>query len=165
MTPQTKQLHALLFTSSKGMDIQAIKDICSLSDAEFDTSKTELATFLDETGIELIEHKNQLQLGVRSSALPKKLADQKTTENLSSAGLEVLAIIAYRQPISRAEIEELRGVGAQQSLRGLLEKELIDQKKTMKASITHISYVTTNRFLHHMGLKSIDNLPKMKAKL
>ena len=162
MSPKTTQLHALLFTTPGGLDALSIRDICKLSEAELEQSKAELMGFLAGSGIELIEHNNQLQLGARASALPSHDTDKKVTSSLSTAGLEVLAIIAYKQPISRAEIEELRGIGAQQSLRGLLEKELIDEKKTKIDGITHLQYVTTSQFLHYMGLKTITDLPKLK---
>ncbi len=162
MTSKTRHLHALLFSSPGGLDIQSIQEMCDISSTELTECKEELLHFLENTGVELIEHKNQLQLGVRTSALPKSYTEKISSDTLSTAALEVLAIIAYRQPISRAEIEELRGIGAQQSLRGLLEKELIEEQRTKKSGITHLQYVTTAQFLQHMGLNKITDLPQLR---
>ncbi len=79
--------------------------------------------------------------------------------HLSAAALESLAIIAYRQPIGRIEIEEVRGVGASSVLRTLLDWELIDVVGRGEGLGRPLLYGTTERFLDHFGLKDLTDLP------
>ena len=78
---------------------------------------------------------------------------------LSGAALETLAIVAYRQPIGRIEIEEVRGVGATSVLRTLTDWELIEVVGRGEGLGRPLLYGTTERFLDHFGLKSLDELP------
>ena len=83
-------------------------------------------------------------------------------KKLSHAAVEVLAIIAYRQPVTRHEIEEIRGVGSDYLIHKLLEKELIGIGGRSEGPGRPLLYVTSERFLNHFGLKSIADLPKLK---
>ena len=91
------------------------------------------------------------------SALYKRPPDR-----LTGPGLETLAIIAYRQPITRSEIEAIRGVNVDGVLHTLEERSLIKTRGRMEAAGRPILYGTTNEFLQHFGLKSLDELPKLK---
>lgn len=79
---------------------------------------------------------------------------------LSGAALEVLAIIAYRQPLGRAEVEEIRGVGSSHVLRTLQELDLIDIVGRGEGLGRPLLYGTTQRFLDHFGFASLDDLPR-----
>lgn len=79
---------------------------------------------------------------------------------VSAAALEALAIVAYRQPIERAEIEEIRGVGSSGVLRTLLERDLIDVVGRGDGLGRPLQYGTTPRFLEHFGYASLDDLPR-----
>jgi segregation and condensation protein B len=79
---------------------------------------------------------------------------------LSGASLEVLAIIAYRQPIGRSEVEEIRGVGSSHVLRTLQELDLIDVVGRGEGLGRPLLYGTTQRFLDHFGFASLEDLPK-----
>ncbi len=82
------------------------------------------------------------------------------TNRLSRAALETLAIIAYRQPVSRLEIEELRGVNVAGVLRNLQERGLIEVVDRAEGLGRPLLYGTTRRFLEHFGLRSLEELPK-----
>ena len=85
---------------------------------------------------------------------------KKSDEELTRAALETLAIIAYRQPITRAAIEEIRGVGSQSMLNALESKGLICEAGR-KDTLGHpILYATTEEFLRHFGISSLDELPQ-----
>lgn len=88
----------------------------------------------------------------------------KVTGNkkLSRAALETLAIIAYKQPITKGEVEEIRGVSVDYTIKKLLEKELIDIKGRSDAPGRPIIYETSERFMDYFGLKSKNDLPKLK---
>lgn len=83
-----------------------------------------------------------------------------TSTRLSGAALEVLAIIAYRQPIGRSEVEEIRGVGSSHVLRSLQDLALIEVVGRGEGLGRPLLYGTTDRFLDHFGFASLDDLPK-----
>jgi segregation and condensation protein B len=80
---------------------------------------------------------------------------------LSQAALEVLSIVAYRQPVTRMEIEEIRGVGCDSSLGTLLDRQLVEEKGRKEAPGRPILYGTTTEFLIYFGLNSLDQLPEL----
>jgi segregation and condensation protein B len=82
------------------------------------------------------------------------------TQRLSRAALETLAIIAYRQPVSRMEVEEVRGVSAAGVLRNLQERGLIEVVDRAEGLGRPMLYGTTAKFLDHFGLRSVDELPR-----
>ena len=90
----------------------------------------------------------------------ERFATVARPSRLSPAALEVLAIIAYRQPIGRAEVEEIRGVGSSGVLRTLQERELIDVVGRGEGLGRPLLYGLTQRFLEHFGLRSMDDLPR-----
>jgi segregation and condensation protein B len=87
---------------------------------------------------------------------------QLTKRRLSKVALETLAIIAYRQPVSRAEIEQIRGVNADYAIDKLLEKELIEIVGRSTGPGKPLLYSTSGKFMDYFGLKSIDDLPQLK---
>lgn len=91
-----------------------------------------------------------------------RLFKEKAERKLSQSALEVLAIVAYRQPITRAEIEKIRGVNADWTLRSLMEKNLITVVGREDAPGKPLLFGTTRAFLEHFGLYDISELPKLK---
>lgn len=87
---------------------------------------------------------------------------QLTKRRLSKVALETLAIIAYRQPVSRAEIEQIRGVNADYAIDKLLEKELIEIVGRSPGPGKPLLYSTSGKFMDYFGLKSMDDLPQLK---
>jgi segregation and condensation protein B len=85
---------------------------------------------------------------------------QNEKRRLSQAGLETLAIIAYRQPVSKPEVDRIRGVDSGYSIKQLLEKELIAVAGRSEAPGRPLLYETTRLFLKHFGLRSVADLPK-----
>jgi segregation and condensation protein B len=86
----------------------------------------------------------------------------KDKKRLSTAALETLAIIAYKQPVSKPEIEKVRGVNCDYSIQKLLEKDLIAIKGKSDGPGRPLIYVTSPHFMDHFGLKSMKDLPKLK---
>lgn len=102
------------------------------------------------------------QFVTRSEYAPwiRSLVEQKPrSPKLSQPALETLAIIAYRQPLTRAEAEEIRGVSVDGVVQTLLERELIEQRGRAEVVGRPMTYGTTDRFLEYFGLKSLDELP------
>ena len=102
------------------------------------------------------------QFVTRSEYAPwvRSLVGQKPrSPKLSQPALETLAIVAYRQPLTRAEAEQIRGVSVDGVVQTLLERELIEQRGRAEVVGRPMTYGTTDRFLEYFGLKSLDELP------
>lgn len=93
----------------------------------------------------------------------RRLHDHPSAGRLSQAGLETLAIVAYRQPVTRAEIEAIRGVGSEEMLRQLLERDLVAIGGRAEDLGRPNVYVTTRRFLMAFGLPRLEDLPPIEA--
>jgi segregation and condensation protein B len=114
-------------------------------------------------GITLVQMAGAYQLVTKKEYSPylKKLVDSPHTSTLSQAALETLAIIAYKQPITRMEIEEIRGVKTERPLHTLVAKALIKEVGRAEGAGRAYLYGTTKEFLDYFGLKNIEDLPPL----
>jgi segregation and condensation protein B len=135
------------------MDIEVVKDV--LKDLQKDLSKK-------SRGIRIAEVAGGFRLTTVPDHAPyfEKLAYSPARSALSQAALETLAIVAYRQPITRVEIEEIRGVKSDRALHSLVNKDLIEEKGRADAIGRPILYGTTKAFLDYFGLAGIASLPE-----
>ncbi|MNI01231.1 Segregation and condensation protein B [compost metagenome] len=113
-------------------------------------------------GIQIVEIAGAYQLTTLADHAPyfEKLAHTPSRSSLSQAALETLSIIAYKQPITRVEIEEIRGVKCDRPLQTLAGKDLIEEKGRAEAVGRPILYGTSKMFLEYFGLGSIKELPE-----
>jgi segregation and condensation protein B len=120
----------------------------------------------NKRGIMVVQLAGTFQLATKkeNAAYLKKLVDSPHTTTLSQAALETLAIIAYKQPITRAEIEEIRGVKTERPLHTLMAKALIKEVGRAEGTGRAYLYGTTKEFLDYFGLKSIEELPQLPEK-
>ncbi|MFC4302734.1 SMC-Scp complex subunit ScpB [Cohnella boryungensis] len=134
-------------------DIEVVKDV--LKDLQKEMSKK-------NRGIRVAEVAGGYRLTTVIEHAPyfEKLAYSPSRSSLSQSSLETLAIIAYRQPITRIEIEEIRGVKADRAIHRLVSKDLIEDKGRSDAVGRPILYGTTKSFLDYFGLASIQSLPE-----
>ncbi|MFE5317119.1 SMC-Scp complex subunit ScpB [Paenibacillus sp. NPDC056579] len=116
----------------------------------------------DQRGLQIVEMAGAYQLTTLPAHAPyfERLAYSPTRSSLSQAALETLAIVAYKQPITRVEIEEIRGVKAERALQTLVAKDLIQEVDRADAPGRPILYGTTKAFLDYFALSSIDELPE-----
>ncbi|NLT96776.1 MAG: SMC-Scp complex subunit ScpB, partial [Christensenellaceae bacterium] len=117
----------------------------------------------ERSGLQIIKVGSKLQMCTNPEYTPyieKVLAPVKKTR-LSQSMLETLAIIAYKQPITRFEIEQIRGVKSSYSIAALIEKGLIQRAGRKKTLGNPMLYVTSDEFLRHIGLQSLDELPPL----
>jgi len=119
-----------------------------------------------DRGIMIVELAGTYQLATKKENAPylKKLVESPQTTTLSQASLETLAIIAYKQPITRAEIEEIRGVKTERPLQTLVGKGWVKEVGRLEGPGRPILYGTTKEFLDYFGLKSLDELPPLPEK-
>lgn len=87
---------------------------------------------------------------------------QTTKKRLSQAALETLALVAYKQPVSKSELEEIRGVGCDYALQKLLDKELVTIAGRSEGPGRPLLYATSDKFMDYLGIKSLNDLPKPK---
>lgn len=116
-------------------------------------------------GLQIIEIAGAFQMTTLSehAAYFEKLASSPAHATLSQAALETLAIIAYKQPITRAEIEEIRGVKCEKAINTLTGKRLIVETGRAETAGRPILYGTTKEFMDYFGLKHMNDLPPMPA--
>lgn len=157
------QIQSLLFASPKPVSIPELLDVLGVSETDFRNALAEIIVQNQSSGIVLLAHHDKLQMvsNPDNSALVKKFLSADLREKLSDAGLETLAVICYRQPVSRAEIENIRGVNSQYILRQLLIRGLIEKIESVSdRRINH--YRTTLEFMQHLGIKDMRELPSFE---
>lgn len=117
-------------------------------------------------GITIVQLAGTYQLATKkeNAMYLKKLVEAPSSSSLSQAALETLAIIAYKQPITRLEIEEIRGVKTERPLTTLMSKVLIKEVGRSEGTGRAYLYGTTKEFLECFGLKSLDELPPLPEK-
>ncbi len=153
----------ILFAAGDSFEISRLAELLNIS-------LPELNDMLDEDirrreqghGLLIRRFDGKVQLSTRQelSKLLFMALGKKSDEELTRAALETLAIIAYRQPITRAAIEEIRGVGSQSMLNALETKGLICEAGRKDPLGHPILYATTEEFLRHFGISSLDELPQ-----
>ncbi len=156
-----KTLEALLFVASKPFKAKDFAKILELEEADVKMALEALAEEKKDSGIILLKNNGEYQLSTNStcSTQVKNFLNAELREKLTDATVEVLAIVAYRQPISKGEIEAIRGVNSQYSLRHLLMRGLVE-KISNPADARSFLYQTTTEFLMHLGLASVNQLPE-----
>ena len=154
-------VESLLFASGEPIKIAKLAKICAVSEEDVEGAITLLgADYAKGRGLALARIADAVQLvtSPASAEYVTELLKSDMAENLSHASLEVLSIIAYRGPITRAEIEEIRGVNCTFTLRALAIRGLIDKIENIKDNRRYL-YGVSFDFLKKMGLESVEKLP------
>lgn len=172
MNKQEKQeffnsVEALLFVSGEPVSIPVISEVLEISVKELEKLMKEMMDSYNYSrrGIKLIRLENSYQLVTRSEYFDYvvKMVTSGQRKVLSAAVLEVLSVIAYNQPITKAAIEHVRGVDSSYSISKLLERNLIEQRGRLELPGRPLLYGTTDEFLRCFGLESIEDLPELDA--
>lgn len=164
-TPQslTALVESLLFVAPEPVTIANLALGTGVTAEEVEQALGELADSYAERGLRLQRHRERVQLVTAPEAAPyiERFLGLDLTTRLSPAALEALAIVAYRQPITRSHIDELRGVNSDGVLRTLLHWGLIEQGERLEQAGRPFQYITTFDFLRHFGLQSLGELPPL----
>lgn len=154
------QILSILFVASKPVNIKELVDTLDITEDETREAISELVSENQNSGVILLAHNNRLQLSSNPDNSPavKKFLSLELREKLTDAALETLAIIVYKQPVSKAEIENIRGVNSQYSLRHLLIRGLIEKVASTSDRRMQL-YKTTLEFMQHLGIKDMKELP------
>jgi segregation and condensation protein B len=163
--PRTRLLEAALFSAPRPLALDELGVLDA--DATEDDWKKSLAELRDHYeadghGVELVEIAEGWQILTRPmfAEAIERAAFASRPQRLSGAALEVLAVIAYRQPVGRAEVEEIRGVSCGGVLRLLQERGLIEVVGRSEGLGRPLLYATTALFLEHLGLADLSDLPR-----
>jgi len=158
-------IEALLFANEKPLTIEQIRKVLENSANEIRALLEELKSDYEQSnrGVRIVEIAGGFQMLTATNFAPflKKFFKERHVEKLSKPGLETLAIIAYKQPLTKLEIEWLRNVNVDGVMKSLLEKNLIRISGRKKAPGRPFVFGTTKQFLVYFGLKSLEELPKM----
>ena len=161
-------LEGLLFVVGEdGLSSDQIKDLLSIDDKTLESVVLALhQTYKNNNrGLCLKVLGNKLKLTTKEEHAPYYEKLKLDSEGLlSQAALETLAIIAYNQPITRAGIDEIRGLNSVHTVRKLLSKDLIEEVGRATIAGRPMQYGTTSRFLDYFGLSDISDLPKIEEK-
>jgi segregation and condensation protein B len=163
-------IESLLFAA--GDEGLSLKQIASVLEVDENMAEYHLNELIKEyehlnRGITIVQLAGTFQLATKKehASYLKKLVEAPSSSGLSQAALETLAIVAYRQPITRLEIEEIRGVKTERPLQTLMSKALIKEVGRSEGTGRAYLYGTTKEFLECFGLKNLDELPPLPEKL
>ena len=163
-------LEGLLFVV--GDDGLTLKQICEIMELSLDEGKDliiELKRVYDDESrgikINILGDRFKLSTKKEHREYYQKLIETPENSVLSQAALETLAIVAYNEPLTRMEVDEIRGVNSRDILRKLVAKGLIKEEGRSELPGRPILYATTNEFLDYFGLASKEELPKFEKKV
>lgn len=161
-------IEALLFTWGEPLHIKEIEKILDIPRSELKKIMDELKSEFDyaRRGIQILNTGNSYQLATRLEHydyLKELHIERRENKSISNAGIETLTIIAYKQPITKIEIEDIRGVKCDKAIQTLFDKNLIREAGRLDKVGKPILYRTTDEFLRVFGLKSIDELPTLES--
>lgn len=161
------QIEALLFVASGPVTAAQLATVLDVSPRQAEKALEKLGTRYTQeptsSGLRLQEHLGRFQLTTAPefSVLIERFLGLEATSRLSRAALETLAIIAYQQPVTRPEIDAIRGVNSDGVLKSLLSKGLVQEVGRAERPGRPILYITTSDFLQHFGLSSLHELPPL----
>lgn len=160
-------IEALLFASDSPISAKKIKEIIaeiSIPDIKKIISQINDNYLSSNSPLQIIEIAEGYQIVTRKeyASWVARLFQSRSSQRLTKKSLETLAIVAYKQPITKLEIENIRGVNSDAVIRTLIERNLITVVGREKAPGTPLLYGTTKFFMEFFGLQNLDHLPKLK---
>ena len=158
---------AVLFAAGEPAEIEKFCTVFDVDDDTVEKVMDMLADRLDNSGsaVKLVRLDFSYQLCTRREYAEniRSVLDLRRKSPLSQAALEVLAVIAYNQPVTKAYVEQVRGVDCSGVVSTLVEKGLLEEKGRLELPGRPLLYGTTQNFLRCFGLKSLDDLPEVPA--
>ena len=159
----TDILYALLFVAEAPLSMETLSEVVGEPPESVERALQTLEQQLQQQGaIQLMRLAGGYQLATKPEYAPYivRLLNPPP-KRLSRAALEVLAIVAYQQPVTQAEIDALRGVDSSHTIRQLVAKGLLKEVGRKEAPGKPVLYGTTPQFLHYFGLESLEELPEI----
>lgn len=165
MTTKLADLEALLYLAGDdGIDKEILTNLLEVKEEQLDGMLKQLMQKLEkdqDCGLKLLQINNSLKLATRPevSKVVEKYFQKDVSKTISQSALEILSIVAYRQPITRVEIDEIRGVNSSGAIQTLIWRGLIKANGKKDAPGHPNLYVTTDYFLQYFGYQSLADLP------
>ena len=157
-------IEAILFVAGEPVNVKDVQRALEVTEDETRQAIDALDSdySFHRRGITLKRFGEHIQLSTRAEYAPyvERLLQPIQKQSLSQSALETLAIVAYRQPVTKLEMEAVRGVKCDYSVQSLVNKGLIEEVGRKEALGRPILYGTTDKFLSHFGLRTLDDLPK-----
>ncbi len=162
--PLAVQLEGLLFVAAEPVTPAHLAEALDVAPSMIEAALIELDASLQTRGLRLQRHSGRVQLTTapQLAATIERFLGLEATTHLSRAALETLAIIAYQQPVTRPQIDSIRGVNSDSMLKSLLNKGLIFESGRTEGPGRPILYSTSPEFLQHFGINSIMELPPLE---
>ena len=163
-------LEGILFVAGdEGKTLEEIKKILEIDDKKLKQLILNLQEDYksEKRGIKIKKFGSSLKLVTKKEHKEyyQKLFEKEKKEFLTQSGLETLAIIAYNEPVTRIQVDEIRGVNSSYNIRKLLLKGLIEERGKSNLPGRPILYGVTNQFLDYFGLKTMEDLPKIEKQM
>ena len=156
-------IEAILYVAGEPVALRDLARALEQDDAQILSAVRRLEAYYDDNmrGLRLKRFGGHIQLATRAEYAPyiERLLQPVQKQSLTQAALETLAIVAYRQPVTRLDLEAVRGVKCDYSLQSLMNKNLVKELGRKETIGRPILYGTTDAFLSHFGLHSLDDLP------
>ena len=161
--PLAVKLEAILFVAAEPVMTAQLAEALDVAPSVIERGLNELDASLLTRGLRLQRHAGRVQLTTapQLAELIERFLGLEATSHLSRAALETLAIIAYQQPVTRPQIDSIRGVNSDSMMKSLLNKGLILESGRADGPGRPILYSTTPEFLQHFGLNSILEMPPL----
>jgi len=162
--PLDAQIEALLFFKGEPVTIKNMAELLEVSTQEIEIALNSLEQNLMNRGLTLVHEEQMVMLGTSASAssLIEKIVKEEIVKDLGKAGLETLAIILYKQKVSKREIDYIRGVNSSFIIRNLLIRGLVVRTESQEGERGY-AYKPTTDLLAFMGLNRIEDLPEYSA--
>lgn len=159
-------IEAILFVAGEPVAREDLAHALDLTVMELDEALAELSDHydLERRGLKLNRYGSSVQLATRPEYAPyvERLLQPTQKQSLSQAAMETLSIVAYRQPVTKSDMEAVRGVKCDYSVQSLVNKGLIQEVGRKEALGRPILYGTTEEFLRHFGIESLEQLPQLE---
>jgi segregation and condensation protein B len=162
--PLAVQIEGLLFVAAEPVTLGHLAEALDVAPSMIEAALKELEASLQSRGLRLQRHAGRVQLTTapQLAATIERFLGLEATTHLTRAALETLAIIAYQQPVTRPQIDAIRGVNSDSMLKSLLNKGLIFESGRTEGPGRPILYSTSPEFLQHFGINSIKELPPLE---
>lgn len=157
-------IEAVLFVSGEAVTIKKLCEICRVGKEDVERAVSQLTDRLLDTGLKILRKEDLVSLvtAPEATAVVETFIKEEIIGELSKAGLEALTIIAYQHPVSRSEIDYIRGVNSSFTLRNLIMRGLVERIENKQAARGYL-YRPTLEFMKFLGITSFTQLPEYDA--
>lgn len=160
----SQKIEAILFWKAEPVSVKKLAQLLEIKDVEIREGLAQLKNNLQNRGLALVETDEEVMLGTAKELSPliERLTKEELTRDLGKAGLETISIVLYQGPISRADIDYIRGVNSQFIVRNLLIRGLVERIDNPQDARSFL-YKPALQLLSHLGISNIKDLPEFEV--